>query len=306
MPTPPADASAGAGAGRFGPNAWLVDDLYERYLADPESVAPSWREFFSDYQRAPRAHPAAAPAPSTPAPASEAPVALRGAALAIATNMTASLEVPTATSVRTVPARLLEINRALMNEHLSRSSGAKVSFTHVIAFAVLRGLEQVPALNATFVAATDDKGTPGVVHHEHVGLGLAVDVERADGSRTLMVPVVRDADTLDFGEFLLAYEDLVRRVHAGWATLADLRGRPSRSRTRDARDRPVRPAPDARAGRHRRGRGARVAERVRGRRPDGARAPRRRQGPHPRRRPTTTGSSRAPSRASSSATSRSA
>jgi 2-oxoglutarate dehydrogenase E1 component len=122
--------------------------------------------------------------------------------------MTASLGVPTVTSVRTVPARLLEINRATVNETLARSTGAKVSFTHLIAFAVLKGLAAVPAMNAAFVDG------PAVIRHDHVGLGLAVDVEKPDGSRTLLVPVIKDAATLDFREFLLAYEDLVRRVHS--------------------------------------------------------------------------------------------
>jgi 2-oxoglutarate dehydrogenase E1 component len=213
-----------APSGHFGPNSWLVEDLYERYLADPSSVAESWREFFSDYQRVQRpaaTQPATARAATAPA---EDAVALRGASLLIATNMAASLSMPTATSVRTVPARLLEINRAIINEYLSRTTGARVSFTHVIAFAVLRGLDAVPALNATYVDAIDEKGTPGVVRHEHVGLGIAVDVEKSDGSRTLMVPVIRHADMLDFEAFVLAYEDLVRRVHTGTAKADDLTG----------------------------------------------------------------------------------
>ncbi|MGC8498349.1 MAG: multifunctional oxoglutarate decarboxylase/oxoglutarate dehydrogenase thiamine pyrophosphate-binding subunit/dihydrolipoyllysine-residue succinyltransferase subunit [Acidimicrobiales bacterium] len=209
--------------GSFGPNAWLVDDLYEQYLADPSSVSASWQEFFTDYQRStvpPVASAVAAPpaAPVAPAPVSagaEGAQPLRGAAARIVANMRASLDVPTATSVRSVPARLLEVNRAALNAALARSSGAKVSFTHLIAFAVVRALGHVPALNATFVDSIDAKGTPGVVRHEHVGLGLAVDVQRPDGTRNLMVPVIRDADTLDFRAFLLAYEDLVRKVHAG-------------------------------------------------------------------------------------------
>jgi 2-oxoglutarate dehydrogenase E1 component len=203
--------------------------MYDRFLADPTSVAESWREFFADYQRS------TLPTVATSAPA--APVAevkstaidteaspLRGAAARIVTNMNASLSVPTATSVRTVPARLLEINRTAINESLARSSGAKVSFTHLIAFAIVRGLRDVPALNSTFVDAVDDKGTPGVRHHEHVGLGLAVDVEKRDGSRNLLVPVIKDADTMDFRAFLLAYEDLVRRVHGGAFGADDLAG----------------------------------------------------------------------------------
>jgi len=208
--------------GSFGPNAWLVDDMYDRFLADPSSVSASWREFFADYQRStlptvPTTH-LSAPAPQA---AALAPVVdadatpLRGAAARIVSNMNASLSVPTATSVRTVPARLLEINRAALNEALSRTTGAKVSFTHLIAFAVVKGLMKIPAMNAAFVEAVDEKGTPGVRRNERVGLGLAVDVERPDGTRNLVVPVIRDADTMNFREFLLAYETLVRKVHSG-------------------------------------------------------------------------------------------
>jgi multifunctional 2-oxoglutarate metabolism enzyme len=193
--------------------------MYDRFLADPNDVSQSWREFFADYQRS--------TVPAAPAPPSISPGAvqkssgvfddeatpLRGAAARIVTNMNASLHVPTATSVRTVAARLLEINRTALNETLARSSGAKVSFTHFIAYAIVKGLVAIPSMNATFVDAVDKKGTPGVKHHEHVGLGLAVDVQRADGSRNLLVPVIRDADTLDFRGFLLAYEDLIRKVH---------------------------------------------------------------------------------------------
>jgi multifunctional 2-oxoglutarate metabolism enzyme len=227
--TTPSDPPSATPKGSFGPNAWLVDDMYERYLSDPDSVAPSWREFFVDYQRStvpavttPHAPAPAAATPSIPGEKEATP--LRGAAARLVANMSASLAIPTATSVRTVAARLLEINRAALNETLARASGAKVSYTHLIAFAVVRGLTAVPHLNATFVDAVDGRGTPGVRRHEHVGLGLAVDVERPDGTRNLLVPVIRDADTLDFRSFLLAYEDLVRRVHAGSATADDFVG----------------------------------------------------------------------------------
>ena len=191
--------------------------MYDRFLADPDSVSSSWKEFFADYQRS--TVPVVASATAHPVPAKsvvtidEEATPLRGAAARIVTNMNASLAVPTATSVRTVSARLLEINRIALNESLSRSSGAKASFTHFIAFALIKGLREIPALNATFVDAVDAKGTPGVRRHEHVGLGLAVDVQRPDGTRNLLVPVIRDADTIDFREFLLAYENLVRKVH---------------------------------------------------------------------------------------------
>ncbi|MGA2432544.1 MAG: multifunctional oxoglutarate decarboxylase/oxoglutarate dehydrogenase thiamine pyrophosphate-binding subunit/dihydrolipoyllysine-residue succinyltransferase subunit [Acidimicrobiales bacterium] len=218
MTTPPDSVSPRAVKGSFGPNAWLVDDMYDRFLADPDSVSPSWREFFADYQRStvPTVATSTAHAPAAKAVVDidEEATPLRGAAARIVTNMNASLAVPTATSVRTVSARLLEINRNALNESLARSSGAKVSFTHFIAFAIVKGLGEVTALNATFVDAVDEKGTPGIRRHEHVGLGLAVDVEKPDGTRNLLVPVIRDADTLDFREFLLAYESLVRKIHS--------------------------------------------------------------------------------------------
>jgi len=138
--------------------------------------------------------------------------------------MSASLSVPTATSVRSVSARLLEVNRVAMNEALSRTTGTKVSFTHFIAYAMIRGLQVVPTMNATFVDAIDEKGTPGVLRHEHVGLGLAVDVEKSDGTRNLMVPVIKDADTYDFRGFVFAYEELVRKIHGGKAGADDLAG----------------------------------------------------------------------------------
>ncbi len=202
--------------------------MYDRFLADPSSVAESWREFFADYQRstlpavASITTPAAAPVRPVTIDAEATP--LRGAAARIVTNMNASLAVPTATSVRTVAARLLEINRSALNESLARSSGAKVSFTHVIAYAILKGLREISAMNASFIDAVDDKGTPGVRRHDHVGLGLAVDVLKKDGTRTLLVPVIRDADTMDFRTFLLAYEDLVRKVHGGAYGADDLVG----------------------------------------------------------------------------------
>src|SRR6202035_5348117 len=179
----------GSPGGSFGPNAWLVDDMYDRFLADPSSVSESWREFFADYRPAPVPAPQTStpPAPSAQAPApparspqpagTEGAVVLKGAASRIVANMEASLAVPTATSVRSVPARLLEVNRQVLNNQLARTTGAKVSFTHIIGYAVVRALHDVPALNASFVEAVGDKGAPGVIHHKHVGLGLAVDHE---------------------------------------------------------------------------------------------------------------------------------
>ena len=173
--------------------------------------------------------PAPATATSVPPPADDAEVAtpLRGAAARIAANMKASLEVPTATSFRVVPARLLEVNRKILNNQLSRiGSAGKVSFTHIIGYAVVEALKAVPVMNSTFQAPVSDdpKAVPSVVRHPHIGLGIAVDVEKQDGSRTLLVPVIKDADTLDFRGFWSAYEDLVRKVRSAKIAADDLAG----------------------------------------------------------------------------------
>ncbi|MDA8291433.1 MAG: multifunctional oxoglutarate decarboxylase/oxoglutarate dehydrogenase thiamine pyrophosphate-binding subunit/dihydrolipoyllysine-residue succinyltransferase subunit, partial [Actinomycetota bacterium] len=123
-----------------------------------------------------------------------------------------------------IPAKLIEVNRRLLNEHLARTSGEKVSFTHLIGWAVVRALSAFPSLNSSFVEDADGAGTPGVVRHEHVGLGLAIDLARADGSRTLLVPCVAHADTLDFADFLHAYEAIVRRARSGKLTVDDFAG----------------------------------------------------------------------------------
>ncbi|MDZ7733848.1 MAG: 2-oxo acid dehydrogenase subunit E2 [Acidimicrobiia bacterium] len=167
-----------------------------------------------------------APTPEQGAePAGEEPAAepLRGAAARVVRNMTASLEVPTATSFRDVPAKLLEVNRKVINGYRERSGQGKVSFTHLIGYAIVRAIaDAVPSMNNTFHEGAD--GKPRLVTNEHVNMGLAVDVDKGDGSRTLVVPVLRDADTLDFAEFLAAYEEIIRKVRNNKLTLDDFQG----------------------------------------------------------------------------------
>ena len=244
-------ASSDARFSEFGPNEGLVEEMYRQFQEDPASVAESWREFFADYH--PRGaltgpgHPDDAPPPASVPPVTsvavvseppakavpvtnaqapvvldgETPTPLRGVAARIVENMELSLGVPTATSVRAIPAKLLEVNRQILNNHLARTRGGKVSFTHLIAFAVLRASRTMPAMNASFGVVD---GTPSVVRHEHVNLGLAVDVAKKDGSRTLLVPNIKQADTLDFAGFFTAYEDLIRRVRANKITPDDFAG----------------------------------------------------------------------------------
>jgi 2-oxoglutarate dehydrogenase E1 component len=161
-------------------------------------------------------------AQTTPvADAAEHVVRLRGAAARTAANMTASLTVPTATSVRPVPAKLLIDNRIVINNHLARGRGGKISFTHLIGYALVRALATVPEMNF-FYAEVD--GKPVLVEPEHVNLGLAIDVRKDDGTRQLLVPSIKNAETLDFRQFWLAYEDIIRKARTGKLAVDDFAG----------------------------------------------------------------------------------
>ena len=240
----------GSQAPDFGANSWLVEEMYEQFRTDPSSVSDTWRDFFDDYKSiAPQPAPAASGAAAAPAPVAvvaapvvaavvSGPVAvavapvepaaevgepIRGAGVAIAANMERSLAVPTATSFRNVPAKLLEVNRSIINGYRSRTGQGKVSFTHLIGYAIVRAIaDSVPNMNNTFAVGAD--GKPRLVRNPHVNMGLAVDVSKADGSRTLVVPVLRDADTLDFAGFLAAYEDLIRKVKGNKLAVTDFQG----------------------------------------------------------------------------------
>ncbi len=218
----------------FGSNAWLVEEMHRRYLGDPDSVSEAWREFFTGYRPsrpAPIAvaqretatpltttaakaapQPEAAGAPLEP-DTDAVPFELRGAGATIARRMEESRALPTATSVRTFPAKLLEVNRTILNNQLARrTEGGKVSFTHLIGWAVVRALGERPAMNAAY---REIDGSPHRIDYEHINLGLAMDMARSDGSRTLLVPNVRSVDRMTFREYWEAYEDVVRRTRAG-------------------------------------------------------------------------------------------
>lgn len=146
---------------------------------------------------------------------------IRGVGRSIVKNMEQSLGVPTATSVREIPATVMIENRAVINNHLDRTVGGKVSFTHLIAYAIVESLVEMPSMNVTYV---NQDGKPFVESLAHVGLGLAVDVPRKDGSRALLVPVIKEADTLTFPQFVEAANDLVMRARDGRLGADDFQG----------------------------------------------------------------------------------
>ncbi|WP_183100099.1 multifunctional oxoglutarate decarboxylase/oxoglutarate dehydrogenase thiamine pyrophosphate-binding subunit/dihydrolipoyllysine-residue succinyltransferase subunit [Nocardioides pelophilus] len=295
--------SSGSSAEDFGANEWLVEEMKERFDADPTSVDPAWATYFGGASAksggngrtataapsakpaattaapakpaattaAPAAKPAAAPAaPAAPAdsaapaaarpapkakpapqvsPASQttptpstdtkptpkdaprpAPAAakdeptytvLRGIPAATAKNMDVSLTVPTATSVRSIPVKLLWDNRIVINSHLARARGGKVSFTHIIGYALVQALKALPEMNNSY---TETDGKPTMVTPAHINLGLAIDQQKADGSRQLVAPSIKACETMDFAAFWTAYEEMIRKARDNKLTMDDFSG----------------------------------------------------------------------------------
>ncbi len=310
-------APADSGDTDFGANDWLLEEMHERYLADPSSVDETWAAYFASHsgsaagtngspgttvaaapsgsndkaassvgqtgvsaaRTAPstgtgaprRSAGAATPPPAPPAPATssqpgaprrtptverptvtkesrpqapgsrggvpadppnpanrpsvsiEEPVrtALRGAPARTAKNMDASLTVPTATSVRSLPVKLLIDQRVVINNHLRRARGGKVSYTHLIGYAMVQALKTHPEMNNGYELIN---GKPTMVVPRHVNLGLAIDLPKPDGTRQLLVPSIKSCETLDFAQFWAAYEQMVKKARAGQLTVEDFAG----------------------------------------------------------------------------------
>ena len=135
--------------------------------------------------------------------------------------MEASLTVPTATSVRALPAKLMIDNRTVINNHLKRSRGGKVSFTHIIGYAMISAIRQMPEMNAFF---GEIEGKPAIGKPEHINLGIAIDLAKPDGSRQLLVPSIKGCESLDFAQFWASYEETVRKARGGSLTVEDFAG----------------------------------------------------------------------------------
>src|SRR5579863_6384576 len=217
-------------APELGINSWLEDELYQQYLNDRKTVDESWKEVFETNGGS--ASESAAPGPangshapqqqgiavqngasteaSSPAVPEHQPVAgetlmpLRGAAARIAENMNASLTIPLATSQRVMPVKVIDENRRVINEHRALLGKSKISYTHIIAWAVVKALRSNPSLNHAYAEA---KGQPFRVVRDQVNIGVAVDVSGKDGTRSLKVPNIKDAGSMDFAQFVRAFDD---------------------------------------------------------------------------------------------------
>ena len=215
----------------LGVNSWLEEELREQFYHDRSSVDASWKNLFekNGTNGVPAKNgvavyaPAVLKAPTAPLvlTAGEELMPLRGAAARIAENMAASLSVPIATSQRTIPVKVIDENRRLLNHYRTLTAKSKISFTHLIGWALVKAVEANPAINHAF---TDASGGPTRILRHQVNLGLAIDVAGKNGARSLMVPNIKNATALDFPGFLAAFDDLVSRARVNKLGPADFSG----------------------------------------------------------------------------------
>jgi 2-oxoglutarate decarboxylase len=212
-------------------------------VEEPQEPTPEPQEVANSVSPAPTPAPVQAPVPAAPPPPSSelakaepaAPIKpepkavgatdqlipLRGAAARIAENMTASLAIPVATSQRQIPVRIIEENRNIINKQRALQGRSKLSFTHLIAWAIVRALRSNPALNHAFA---EKGGEAFRVVRNHTNIGLAVDVAGKDGSRSLKVPNIKNADGMNFAQFAAAYDDVVARTRSNKLQISDFEG----------------------------------------------------------------------------------
>ncbi|STZ60991.1 multifunctional oxoglutarate decarboxylase/oxoglutarate dehydrogenase thiamine pyrophosphate-binding subunit/dihydrolipoyllysine-residue succinyltransferase subunit [Mycolicibacterium tokaiense] len=190
--------------------------------APPAKTPPTSNGASAPTQQPTPAKPAEKPAAAKePAGAGDETQVLRGAAAAVVKNMNISLEVPTATSVRAIPAKAMIDNRIVINNHLKRTRGGKISFTHLLGYAIVQGVKKFPNMNRHFA---EIDGKPNAVTPAHTNLGLAIDLQGKNGSRSLVVAAIKGCETMKFGQFIAAYEDIVRRARDGKLTAEDFAG----------------------------------------------------------------------------------
>ena len=234
------------------PNSAYIDDLYADFLHDPNSVGEEWRAYFQARKDATiqsmgkveyNSHEDMIEVMSEPTPvkteskkeviqqssketsiplsSTDVPEKLSSIGMRIAANMSQSLNVPTATSFRVIPVKALEENRRLINRHLERNKKKKISYTHILAWALVKALVKYPHMNDTFSMID---GVPHRIKRASVNIGLAVDVTRKDGMRMLVVPSIKNAQQMTFSEFCGEYDGLIAKARTNKLTVDELSG----------------------------------------------------------------------------------
>lgn len=206
---------------KFGANTWFVESLYNQFSKNPEQVPEQWRKFFGDISNKESGNEKhlleinslRSSSILLPQPDEDDEIQIiAGSSEKILDNMMASLSVPVATSQRTIPVKLLEENRTLINNYLRKVKGGKISFTHLISWAILKTVKSFSVMNNAFTVLD---GKPHVIKRKYVNLGLALDIEKKDGSRSLIVPNIKSANKLNFKEYWNAFDDVISRSRKG-------------------------------------------------------------------------------------------
>lgn len=224
----------------FGVNTWYVLELLGDYKKDPDSVSDNWKTLFKELnlsngnsipsgqasqtvQKASNGHSQfSTQQVQMPLPAEgEEASPIRGVGAKIIENMNSSLTVPTATTFRTIPVKVLEENRRIINDYLSKKNGGKISYTHIIGWAIIKGIHFVPVMNNSYTIINNE---PNLVKKNNVNLGLAVDLQKKDGSRSLIVPNIKNANLLNFKQYFDAYDDIIKRSRTNKIEIQDFQG----------------------------------------------------------------------------------
>ena len=219
---PPVPKSAKVASASAAPEVQATQPLVQQSLKPTPGVVntqPVLRQAFSPTPTP--ADPIVVPAPVLATPDAGTTEILRGVPARVVASMEASLSVPTATSVRAIPAKLMIDNRIVINNHLKRGRGGKVSFTHLIAFAMVKAMRAMPEMNSFFTQLEDK---PAIGRPAHINLGIAIDLAKADGTRQLLVPSVKGCENLDFAQFWASYEAMVLKARNGSLSVEDFAG----------------------------------------------------------------------------------
>lgn len=216
---------------RFGLNTAFVIEIYENYLNDKNSVSDYWNEYFNNLSSdgIPEKKQNISTSGSTPKEDAsqlriiegEEIVKIIGVGTKLIENMESSLQIPTATSLRTIPVKLLEENRRIINHHLTRLNKKKISYSHIVAYSIVYSLKDFNSLNNSFASISEQ---PHIIKKENVNLGIAIDIIKKDNSRSLIVPNIKKASEMNFAEFCDAYNEIVEKARSGRIEPSDFEG----------------------------------------------------------------------------------
>ncbi len=207
---------------KFGANTWFVESLHNLYITNPSELPENWRKFFDGESEKPPIENNKESKknvtniftiPEMPKPLENEEVKqISGGAVRIIENMNNSLTIPTAASQRVIPVKLLEENRIIINKYHESINGKKISFTHIIGWAIVKAANKIPAINNAYTTINDK---PHLIVKDEVNLGIAIDIEKKDGTRTLIVPNIKKANKISFIAFVERFDELVSKARKG-------------------------------------------------------------------------------------------